>query len=217
VRRRVLAGVLSRRWVLELRGHGSYPEGIAEDKCGPDPATPPSDAGALPESDAGSPCNGPRTSDLPGVRLVFDTPERCSFSVAEVAAGLSFHYQLIVDQDVPGLQQGIGSVCKGPSADNGLITSFEIAGGSERYCFCDTGLCAGPTVFTTTAKKGVYVGKIVWYGDNWQGPSDTFVPYGRPFPPGMYTLTVRASGTRGPVDGGAPFEVSARRFITITP
>jgi hypothetical protein len=120
---------------------------------------------------------------------------------------------------VPDLHQRGGSVCKGPSPDNGLITSFEIAGGTNRYCFCDNGFrCVpDPPLHHTTAKQGIYDGKIVWYGDNWNGPSDTTVPYGPPFPPGTYTLTVKASGTRGADASGDTFEVSAQRHITIVP
>ena len=206
-------------WVCE--GHGPYSFGIAEDKCGPDPASALTDAGPIDDPDAASACNGPRVSTLSGVKLLFHSDEPCSYTRDQVASGIAFEYQLIVEADVPELHQPRGSVCKGPSPDNGLITSFDIAGGTQRYCFCDNGFGCVPRIDTyeTTARKGVYDGKIVWYGDNWTGPSDTFVQYGPPFPPGTYTLTVRIAGTRGAGADAAqdPFEVSAQRHITILP
>ena len=45
-----------------------------------------------------------------------------------------------------------------------------------------------------TLRAGRYEGSFEWTGRNWYGPSDTGNPMGAPFPPGTYTLEIRAEG-----------------------
>jgi hypothetical protein len=62
-----------------------------------------------------------------------------------------------------------------------------------------------------------------WDGVNWSGPSDTTNPKGAFFPPGIYTLTVHASGTYAAADGGedagtdSPFELTSSVELLLTP
>ena len=136
-----------------------------------------------------------------------------------MARGLRLAFQLVVDADVPGLHPRPASACRGASPDNGFAVELDIAGGEHRYCFCDTGLCVPyPPDLNTTGRKGVYDGVIVWYGNNWIGPSDTISPERQPFPPGTYTVTVRAEGTRDvPGTVRESYEVVAQRSLTILP
>jgi hypothetical protein len=108
--------------------------------------------------------------------------------------------------------------CQQPD-DAGLIVSFDISGGSQRYCLCDTGLCATQSLTATTV-LGDYVRTISWDGRNWQGPSDTGNPEGAPFPVGSYTLTLTASGTYQEypdASSDSTFTITATRPIIITP
>ena len=184
--------------------------------------------GTVIDGATGSACNGAAKSSLPGVSIAFpDGP--CSFTLAEVAAGISLNYELRIERSLDGVHPvplDYGS-CGQPDA-TGLIVGFEIAGTGGRYCLCDVGPC-GRRTFSTRAPAGTYPSTIPWDGRNWMGPSDTFNPKGSAFPPGTYTLTVTAKGTwDGPgscdsglcsADGGAvlDYQVTAERFITITP
>jgi hypothetical protein len=167
-------------------------------------------------------------SNLPGVSFAFsDGP--CSYTLAEVAAGISIDYELRIEEALDGVHPvslDMGG-CDQPDT-SGLITGYEISGGTSRYCFCDFGLCAGRTYSTRTVPR-TYHRTIQWYGRNWLGPSDTDAPQGDAFPPGTYTVALTAKGTwDGPgscdagacsADGGAglPYQVVAKRSITLTP
>jgi hypothetical protein len=202
------------------QAHDRYPEGISEDQCSADPVPAPTDAGALADPPPGAACNGPTFSNLPGVRLVFRSNDSCRFTTDEIEHGVRFEFQLAVETDVPRLHP-TGSACHQPGPDNGFVVEFTIEGMTDRYCFCDTGYCIRPLAdqpLTTTGQRGVYDGSIVWFGRNWYGPSDAYWPEGRVFPPGDYTVTVRAEGTRTVADGSEqPFAVSAQRSFTVVP
>ena len=173
-------------------------------------------AHAIPPPREGPACNGAASSTLPGVRLQFPD-DKCSYTQAVLAAGIVMKYELVIDADVTGVHPTPADAgrCGMPDAASGLIVGFKLEGQGQQFCRCDVGPCPGGT-FTTTARKGTYAGGIAWDGRNWGGPSDTNNPKGPPFPPGTYTLTVSAGGTRE-VAGGAPqsFAVSAARFITV--
>jgi hypothetical protein len=159
------------------------------------------------------------TSDLPGVALTFDGAP-CSYSQAEIAAGIQIPYHEEIDQPLGNLYpiQADAGRCQQPD-EAGLIVSYDISGGGQRYCLCDQGLCA-PQSFTTSPAVGNYYHQIVWDGRNWYGPSDTGNPEGAPFPVGTYTVTLTATGnTSGIPDAtsAAPFTLTATRTITITP
>jgi len=173
-------------------------------------------------------CDGVAQSNLPGVSLLFPN-DRCSYTRAEVAGGITIYYAVDVERNLDGIHPrplDMGS-CGKPDV-SGLIVGFEITGNTQdRYCLCDVGPCMAQT-FSTRALVGRYPGAIAWDGRNWLGPSDTGNAEGAAFPPGKYTLTVTAKGTW---DGSAAcdasvcspdasavldYQVVAQRFITIT-
>jgi len=173
-------------------------------------------------------CGGSVTSDLPGVSFEFPD-DRCSYTLAEVAAGITLKYEINILQSLAGIHPAptdYGS-CQTPDA-SGLIVGFEVADSSQRYCLCDVGPCMRQT-FNTRLLVGTQAGEIRWDGRNWLGGSDTGNPKGAAFPVGTYILTLTAKGTwDGPAasDAGAPhadsgvgisYQVSGKRFITITP
>jgi hypothetical protein len=167
------------------------------------------------------PCDGPASSNLPGVTLAFP-PDRCRFSLAEVAAGVQIRYQVVVAQGIAGVHPAHADLghCDVPNA-SGLIVGFSIDGSGQGYCLCDQGPCSNQS-YATAPSAGSYDVQIAWDGRNWNGPSDYPHPKGAPFPPGTYTLTLRATGTwdgaaGGGADAGAGYEITAVRYITITP
>ena len=175
---------------------------------------------AIPPPPDGGSCNGGTSSNLPGVQLAFpDQP--CSYTAAEVAAGIEIVYDEVVTAALTGVNPDVGYVggCLRPD-DAGLIVSYRISGAGQTYCLCDTGLCAPQTPVTTTV-VGTHTRQIPWDGRNWTGPSDTNNQEGAAFPPGTYTITLTANGTRqasdAGIDAGGTFSVTASRSITITP
>jgi hypothetical protein len=175
---------------------------------------------SIPPPTDGATCDGPASSDLPGVSLTFPSAP-CAFTLAQVAAGITIAYDETIASPVGGVHpvQGDAGGCQAPD-DAGLIVSYQIAGGGQSYCICDQGLCA-PASFATDLAVGTHARSIPWDGRNWNGPSDTGNAEGLPFPAGTYTLTLTAKGTRAVASGDASattaFTVTATRFLTITP
>jgi hypothetical protein len=172
-----------------------------------------------PQYDAGGNCIVGDTFDPPIAAVTFDGAP-CSYSLAEIAAGIQIPWHEEVDQTISGLHptQADAGRCMQPD-EAGLIVTYQISGGGQQYCLCDQGLCF-PQTFTTTAVAGNYYHSIGWDGRNWFGPSDTGNPEGAPFPPGTYTIVLTATGTfdGAPVaTSGGPFTLTATRTITITP
>ena len=174
---------------------------------------------AIPPRPDGGSCNGGTSSDLPGAQLVFpDQP--CAYTMAEVAAGIEIAYDEVITMAVSNLRPASDAGgCARPD-DAGLVVGYRIAGAGQSYCLCDTGLCVPQTVATTTV-IGTHARQIPWTGRNWSGPSDTNNAKGPAVPPGTYTITLTAAGTRqtadGGLDAGGTFSVTASRSITITP
>jgi hypothetical protein len=172
---------------------------------------------AVPPPTNGPACNGAASSSLPGASLTFPD-DRCSYTQAEAAAGITIRYQVEIAADLAGVHPSPTDAgrCEQPGA-SGLVVGFGIAGNGQSYCICDTGLCDQQT-FTTAPRAGTYPTQIAWDGRNWSGPSDTGNPKGAPFPPGTYNLTLTARGSvDGAADGGAAYLVTAIRFLTIMP
>jgi hypothetical protein len=172
-----------------------------------------------PQDDGGGDCIVGLTSTLPGAALTFDGAP-CSYSQAQVAAGIAIPYHEEIDMPIGGLHPipGDAGGCQLPD-EAGLIVSYQISGAGQSYCVCDTGLCAAQS-FMTSAAVGNYYHQIAWDGRNWNGPSDTSNPEGAPFPVGTYTVTLTASGAvEGVPDqtSGGAFTMTATRTITITP
>lgn len=177
----------------------------------------------------GPACNGPTSSTIDGVSIVFPD-DRCSFTPAELATGIGIKYQVVVAHDLTGIAPTWPApfTCLAPDG-TGFIVTGVIAGQNQRYCLCDEGRCGGVRQ-TTAPQAGSTDETFAWDGRNWDGPSDTNNPEGAAFPAGTYTLTLSAVGEQmssgwagggvgtGAGDaGGAPFEVRATRFITIQP
>jgi hypothetical protein len=172
-----------------------------------------------PQVDAGGSCIVGFSSTLYGAALLFDDAP-CSYSLADVAAGIEIPYHEQIDTPIGWLHPAPGDAggCQQPD-EAGLIVSYTIAGGGQSYCLCDTGLCA-PQTFITSAAVGNYDHQIAWDGRNWYGPSDTGNPKGAPFPVGTYTVTLTAAGAAEGVpdqSSGGAFTMTATRTITITP
>lgn len=136
-----------------------------------------------------------------------------SYSLAEVAEGVSVPYVLRIREEVSGVAawtQDAGG-CGQPD-ESGLILFERLGGNQQDYCSCDEGLCGPSEPIATTLLPGEWPREFTWSGTNWSGPSDTGNPLGAPFPSGVYTLTVSAVGT---VDG-EEFVVEAQASITLT-
>jgi hypothetical protein len=157
-------------------------------------------------------CEGTSASDLPGVAITFP-PQRCSFTLAEAAAGLTFTYEVTIDAPVAELtsQHNDAGSCDQPGP-SGLITAGQVAGNGEMYCLCDQGLCAGDTP-TVELAAGVFPDSFSWDGVNWSGPSDTNNPKGAPFPAGNYAVSITSHG----LVGTKPFKLQASLPLTLVP
>jgi hypothetical protein len=139
-------------------------------------------------------CKASATSTLPGVHIELDDSV-CTFTLAQASQGLTFHYRLVVDQDVPHVTADrFMTNCSG-LGPSGLYLGERIYGGAQSYCLCDQGLCAPDAVGPHTLPQGSYSGTFAWDGRNWAGPSDTGNPEGAPFPAGSYSFEVTATGS----------------------
>jgi hypothetical protein len=176
-------------------------------------------------------CQIAEQSNLPGVRIHV-TSETCTFTLAEVKAGIHIPYEITVDHDVETVpKEPPSSYCYAPGP-SGLLVGAVLSGGDQRYCRCDEGLpyrlyCEQ----TSTVRAGVYASTFEWDGVNWYGPSDTQNPKGKAFPTGIYRLDITAKGLIGAApprpDAGEPddttmgdlppFTVSASYAVQIVP
>jgi hypothetical protein len=144
------------------------------------------------------------------ITIAFD--DDCEFTLAEAAAGITFTYEVVIDDTVAGVVSTAQDAGGCDQADVLGLAPFErFAGGDQNWCICDEGLCAGVPPEPVTLEPGQSSVSLVWHGRNFDGPSDTGFEEREPFPPGDYTFSVRAIGT---VDHGGdalpePFAVSA--------
>jgi hypothetical protein len=170
------------------------------------------------------------STTLPHVHIVFHVPQ-CVFTLAQVAAGVSFAFDLVVEQDVPGFTPD-SPYWYGSDAAN-LVLGERVFGGSQSYCLCDKGLpypeCplddggvvppdGGPqgACAPVTIPAGVYHETFAWDGRNWTGPSDTDNPEGPPFPPADYELDVTTQP--GSIAGmGSGLAAKGRLLVRLTP
>lgn len=163
-------------------------------------------------------CDLPSSSNLPGVSIQFPNAP-CTFSLAQAAVGIRVAYRVVVAQNLAGVHPTSGDAghCQTPDA-SGLIVGFSFDGNGQKYCRCDTGLCAA-TTFTTAPASGTYDTAIDWDGRNWSGPSDTGNPEGPAFPVGTYQLTLTATGIWDDPDAGSAgrsYTVTGTRTIVLT-
>jgi len=192
------------------------------------PACGSSNAGTSPAAHADPPpstgpaCNGAALSTLPGVSIEFPD-DRCSFSAAEVAAGITIKYTVVVANtlSVSPVPLDAGH-CDQPDPEFGLTPLAKLWGQNQQYCLCDVGGCfqEGAHDPTTVVPAGRYDRAMTWTGKNWNGPSDTGNQPGAAFPVGTYTFTVTAQGhwiAAADTPNDTPFTVTADRTITVTP
>lgn len=145
-------------------------------------------------------CQTFMSSTLPGVTIEI-SDDVCYLTTEEVAQGIGIPYTITIEQPLK-LQPAQQASC--PAIEESQLLPFElIEGNDQRYCVCDSGLCPefGEVVELV---PGTYERLIEWDGRNWDGPSDTGMPKGEPFPPGAYDVTVSAIGT---TEDGAQYEV----------
>lgn len=113
-----------------------------------------------------------------------------------------------VDREIEGVQpEPIDAGGCGVPGPSGLILLEKIEGNNQRYCVCDVGICVPEPYDYSTLHPGEYAGSFEWDGRNWNGPSDTEVPKGGRFPPGQYSLTLKAVGNRRVAGEETRFEV----------
>ncbi len=148
------------------------------------------------------------------VRITF--PNRgYAFTVGQASKGISIDYKIIVDKDVPDVipkAQDIGS--GDPLDPSGLIVFEKLTGNEQSYGLFDRGL-GQPRSTPVVVRKGVYSHTFQWDGRNWSGPSDTNVRKGPPFPPGIYTLSISATGEQKVGNARRPFRIEASVPVTL--
>lgn len=171
------------------------------------PSLPDAPADAPGTTDAAGCAPGTGSTTLPALTVGFP-PQRCVYTLAEAAAGITLAYEVNVASAVT-IEQMLNCESGGPS---GAVVVEAVQGGGQRYCVCDTGLCF-PTTITPTLVPGSYPSTLPWTGRNWDGPSDTGMPLGPPFPAGDYAFDVRITGT----SGGAGFVVTGSLPIRLVP
>lgn len=157
--------------------------------------------------------NGGQSRPAVSVRIRSD---EYRFTLAEVAAGVRFDYDLVVADDLEGvvpLPQDAGSALGG--GPSGLIPFETIMGGGHSYGLFDVGL-GKPDLRPRRIERGTYPHSFAWDGRNWGGPSDTGMPKGEPFPPGTYTLRVRVKGEIETPNGRKPYDVSDTAIVVLT-
>lgn len=162
-------------------------------------------------------CEPTSSSTLPGVHIEI-TSAACTLSLSDPGPGLVFTYEVVVDEDIAGVapeRQDAGGC--GQPGSSGLVLFEQVAGGTQRYCLCDVGICQAEPLPAVTLKKGTYPGSFSWSGRNWNGPSDTVEPLGPPFAAGDYAFTVNARGKLSTAGGDVPFEVEAKLPVHVVP
>jgi hypothetical protein len=167
-------------------------------------------------------CAPHSTSDLPGVQLTFPNAT-CQFTLAEAASGVTIPYAITVDAALPGVYSKPLDFGQCNVVEPGKLSPMaSIEGNGQKFGIFDTGDCGFPTdTQTGTLSAGTTAGALEWHGLNWYGPSDTGEVEKDPFPPGIYTVKVRAAGVYNPndeADAGTAndFEVLGTMDILLT-
>jgi hypothetical protein len=153
------------------------------------------------------------SGDLPGVCIRFLTTQTV-YTLAEAQAGVVFDYEILVEAVQP--MAGAESTCDQPDP-SGLYTAGRVAGGDQSYCVCDVGICPCCDFPVITLAAGEYPGSFEWNGVNWTGPSDFGNPFGPPFPPGDYEVTLSADGVWSQNGEETPFALVGTLPITLVP
>ena len=152
---------------------------------------------AIPPRPDGGSCNGGASSNLPGVQLAFpDQP--CSYTAAEVAAGIEIAYDEVITAAVADLSPTQATPEAARSRTTRASSSATGSRARGRATASATPASARRRRPVTTTVVGTHTRQIPWDGRNWYGPSDTGNREGAAFPPGTYTITLTATGTRRP-------------------
>ncbi len=177
-------------------------------------------------TDASSPdvpiavCKPVYEGSIPGASIdLSKTP--CTFSISAAKGVFNLNYAVNV---ATSQKLSVGGNLAGcppqPESIHGGVTTFEVidGGASQKWCVCDTGLCAPVEPPFTATTPGSYDVPFTWDGNNWYGPSDTGNKPGPAFPTGSYTFTVSITGNHQKADGSTEtFTASAKLPITLTP
>ena len=151
------------------------------------------------------------------IEIVFPKTEY-EFTLAEAAKGIKIDYKIEIRKDFPGvvpLPQG-DSECA-PPGPSGLYPFEEISGQEQRYGIRDRGMCPGKERRPGTITRATYQQSFEWDGRNWNGPSDTNQPKGKPFPPGTYDLEVSVRGEVETPAGRKPYRIAKSLKVTLKP
>jgi hypothetical protein len=160
--------------------------------------------------------------ELPGDRFVrFDFPaQRCRFTLAEAAEGITFRYGVEVIADEPAMVESASlseQSCALPMAGPNLFLLERVSGGAQSFCDCDHGwLCPVAPRLVRGATPGRFERRLTWDGRNWNGPSDTGTARGTPFPPGEYVVSIQALVSDARIDESARL-VTAKLHFTLIP
>ncbi len=166
-----------------------------------------------------STCAPTYEGSIPGAQFdLSKTP--CAFSISAANGVFNLGYKLTVASAAKlSIGGDLGGCLPQASSIHGGIATFEQVGGnSQKWCVCDTGLCAPVKPPFTASTPGSYDVAFIWDGMNWYGPSDTGNKPGPAFPVGSYTFSVSVSGEHQLPDGTTEtFAAVAKLPITLTP
>ncbi|MGF1578319.1 MAG: hypothetical protein ACFCD0_03025 [Gemmataceae bacterium] len=142
--------------------------------------------------------------------------KKYAFTLAEVAKGVKFKYQIVVRQDIPNVHPMSQRTANNNAGKSKLYAFEMISGNKQRYCIRDVGLGIPPQRVFRTIQKGKYKQSFTWDGRNWSGPSDFDNPKGKPFPPGTYKLTVSFVGQVKTDEGIQRYRVERSVAVILT-
>ena len=156
---------------------------------------------------------------IPGATLDL-SKTTCSFSIAAAKGVFNLGYRLTVaTSEKLSVGGNLGGCPPSPGSVHGGVATFEqIDGGGQKWCMCDTGLCAPVEPPFVASTPGGYDVVFPWDGKNFQGPSDTGNKPGPAFPPGSYVFSVTVKGNHQKADGTTEsFSAVAKLPIVLTP
>ena len=184
-------------------------------------ATPDVPPDVIPDAAADVPtsaCAPVYTGSIPGATLdLSQTP--CVFSISAAKGVFSLPYKIHV-ASAQKLSVPATNGCNAtPTPETGaVVLETVVAGGGQKWCVCDVGLCQVQTPPFTPTIPGDYTVDFTWDGKNWFGPSDTGNQPGPAFPTGTYEFRVSIAGKHQHEDGTTvPFAATAVLPIELVP
>lgn len=139
-----------------------------------------------------------------------------TFTLAEAAKGIKLDYEIAILKETEGVTPlPFGPSFAEPAGASGMFPRVQISGDGQFYCLQDFGLAFPPKGKVVTLKKGSYKHSIEWDGRNWNGPSDTGNPKGKPFPAGTYDVIVKVHGTLKTDKGEVPYQFTATSTLVL--